>query len=145
MQSAMKATCDKAAITGAEPPMASLAPVERIATGAVWAGVCIVTRKTFAPSRLSANSLSSTLTPRLCVSASTAHSSPGSTPHSRNTSANASIHLASIRSTSMAQRCHTVWASTRFRTARGRPGSDPACTSTLFAPQRCHMVKDCQG
>ena len=33
MQSAMNATCDKAAITGAEPPMASLAPVERIATG----------------------------------------------------------------------------------------------------------------
>jgi len=101
VQSAIKVTCDSAAMTGTEPPIASLAPVERIATGADCSGVCIVTRNTLAPSRFSASSLSSTLTGRLWVSASTAQSSPASTPHRLNTLAKASIHLASIRSTSM--------------------------------------------
>ena len=59
------------------------------------------TWKTRAPSASSASSESSGRTGRDCVSERTATTSPAFRPHWRKTSLKASIHLASMRSTSM--------------------------------------------
>src|SRR5690349_18737198 len=86
---------------GFRPPTALLAPVERIGTETVWAGLGTTTWNGFAPSLSSASSARCTLTGRDCVSEKIATGSPAFTSHWLKTRANASIHLPSMRSCSM--------------------------------------------
>ena len=134
VQSTTKPAAPSALTTGASPPIASLAPVERTGTGCRLRGVGTTMWNGFAPSRSSASSASCTLSWRDCVSERIAAVSPRLTAQRSNTSAKASIHFPSMRSASISRhpRFHSAMSYRVMATNRYCAGGSGSGTLLLI-------------
>src|SRR5262245_35713140 len=140
LQSTTNPACPNAVTTGANLPIASLAPVERTATGCGLRGLGTTTWNGLAPSRSKANSARCTLSWRDCVSDRIAALSPLLTAQRAKTSQKASIHLPSMRSAniaaSLAERKHVQSYAGPRRTGNGSPVRAPTGGSSLLREAR---------